>query len=149
MNWFPLLLVLHIGLAIALLAPSLVLPFLLRSGAPSRPGAGFRVLLQLQGGGSLVIGLGLAITGVGLIVSLGTQLLSQPWLLVALALYAVNLLIAGLISRPNLRALLRIGGTDDAEAWRARARRQRWLAYALAGVTGVIGLLMNAKPDLW
>ncbi len=149
MNWFPLLLVLHIGLALTLLLPSLVLPFMLRSSASSSPGPVARFLLQLQGGGSLIIGLGLAATGIGLIASLGAQLLGQPWLLVALALYAANLLIAVLISRPNLRALLRIGGAADEVTWRARARRQRWLAYAMAGVTGVIGLLMSAQPDLW
>src|SRR5205814_4295937 len=41
MPWFPILLVAHIGLALSLLLPSLVLPFLLRGGSADgnqRPG---------------------------------------------------------------------------------------------------------------
>jgi hypothetical protein len=147
-TWFPFLLAAHISLAVALLAPSLVLPFLLRrgSGAPSNPAV--RALMAVQGSGSLLIGTGLAVTGVALLLVLGTELLSQPWLLVALTIYAVNLLVAALVSRPNLRRLLHIGA-DDAETWRRRARTQRYVAYAMAAATGAIGLLMSTKPTLW
>jgi hypothetical protein len=148
-TWFPLLLAVHISLAVALLAPSLVLPFLLRrSGdAPRNPLA--RGLLALQGTGSVVIAAGLALTGVGLLAILGTELLSQPWLLVALVIYAANLAMAAFVSRPNLRRLLRLGAEGDEATWRRRARRQRYVAYAMAAATGVIGLLMSTKPDLW
>lgn len=151
MNWFPILLVVHIALAIALLAPSLLLPFVLRRADPSGrpPNPLVRALLAMQGSGSMVIGLGLAVTGAGLLAILGTQLLTRPWLLVALVLYAANLLLAAFVSRPNLRRLLRIGGEADDEAWRRRARRQRYVAYAMAAATGVIGLLMSTKPQLW
>jgi hypothetical protein len=150
MSWFPILLATHITLAVALLAPSVILPFLLRRREEEgRPDAATRALMTLQGSGSLVIGAGLALTGTALLLNLGTQLLSQPWLLVALTLYAANLLVAGLVSRPNLRRLLRLGsGTDDA-VWRARARRQRYVAYGMAATTGLIGVLMSTKPDLW
>jgi uncharacterized membrane protein len=146
-TWFPYLLAAHISLAVALLAPSLVLPFLLRrgSGAPSNPAV--RALMAVQGSGSLLIGTGLAVTGVALLLVLGTDL-AQPWLLVALTIYAANLLVAGLISRPNLRRLLRIGA-DDPDTWRRRARIQRYVAYAMAAATGAIGLLMSTKPTLW
>jgi len=97
----------------------------------------------------LVIGGGLAVTGVGLLAILGLELLGQPWLLAALSLYALNLVVAALISRPNLRRLLRIGADGDAEAWRRRARRQRYLAYGMAAATGLIGFLMSTKPGLW
>lgn len=152
MSLFPILLVVHIALAIALLAPSLVLPFLLRrddasGGPPQNPIV--RALLAMQGSGSVVIGLGLALTGAGLLTILGAELLTRPWLLVALVLYAANLLLAAFVSRPNLRRLLRIGGERDDAAWRRRARRQRYVAYAMAAATGVIGLLMSTKPDLW
>ncbi len=151
MNWFPLLLVLHIGLAVALLAPSLLLPFLLRradvgGGPPRNPAT--RLLMGMQGTGSVVIAVGLALTGAGLLALLGTQLLGQPWLMVALVLYAANLLVAAFVSRPNLRRLLRIDAGDDG-SWRRRARQQRYLAYAMAAATGVIGLLMSTKPALW
>lgn len=150
MNWFPLLLVVHIGLAVALLAPSLLLPFLLRradaaGGPPRHPAT--RMLMAMQGSGSVAIALGLALTGAGLLAMLGLQLLGRPWLVVALILYAANLLVAAFVSRPNLRRLLRIDGDDG--TWRRRARQQRYLAYAMAAATGVIGLLMSTKPALW
>jgi hypothetical protein len=150
-NWFPILLVVHIGLAIALLAPSLLLPFVLRraDATGEAPNPLVRALLAMQGSGSVVIGIGLVVTGAGLLAILGTQLLTRPWLLVALVLYAANLLLAAFVSRPNLRRLLRIGGEGDNEAWRRRARRQRYVAYAMAAATGVIGLLMSTKPQLW
>jgi hypothetical protein len=150
-NWFPILLAAHITLAVALLAPSLLLPFLLRrAGDPSLPRHPLaRVLIAMQGTGSVVVAAGLAVTGVGLLAVLGFELLSQPWLLVALAIYAANLVAAAFVSRPNLRRLLRVGGTTDDATWRRRARRQRYVAYAMAGATGVIGLLMSTKPTLW
>ena len=152
MPYFPILLILHVALAISLLLPSLVVPFLLRSGGPSEgqvPGSVARFLIRVQGTGSLVIGAGLAITGAGLLAVLGPDLIRRPWLLVALAIYAINLLVAGFVSRPNLRRLLRIGGSDRAsdEAWKRGARRQRLLAYAMALATGAIGFLMSAKPE--
>jgi predicted integral membrane protein DUF2269 len=149
-NWFPVLLVVHIGLAVSLLAPSLLLPFLLRrADAGGRTDPLTRVLMGMQGTGSVIIGIGLALTGAGLIALLGTRLLSQPWLLVALVIYAVNLLVAAFVSRPNLRRLLRIGGESDDAAWRRRARQQRYVAYGMAAATGAIGLLMSTKPALW
>lgn len=151
MNWFPLLLIVHITLAVSLLAPSVLLPFLLRRAVDgsTRSGRMTRALMAMQGTGSLWIGGGLALTGVGLLTVLGPELLGKPWLLVALAIYAANLLVAALISRPNLRRLLRIGGEGDGEAWRRRARRQRYVAYGMALATGAIGFLMSTKPELW
>ncbi len=149
MNWFPILLTAHVLLAVSLLAPSLVLPFLLRrqsaSGEPSTP---VRLLATLQGTGSVVIALGLALTGAGLVVSLGTEILAKPWLLVALGVYAANLLVAAFISRPSLRRLMRVRD-PDAEGWRGQARRVRYVAYAMAVATGLIGFLMSTKPALW
>jgi hypothetical protein len=150
-SWFPILLVIHIALAVALLAPSLLLPFLLRraeAGAPPT-NPGMRLLLAMQGAGSVVIAIGLALTGAGLLAVLGAGLLTRPWLLVALTIYVVNLAVAAFVSRPNLRRLLWPStGTDD-ETWGRRARRQRYVAYAMAGATGVIGFLMSTKPELW
>jgi hypothetical protein len=149
--WLPILLVIHIGLAIALLAPSVVLPFVLRrsdeTAAATNPAA--RVLMTLQGTGSLVLGIGLAVTGAALLALLGVGLLGRPWLIVALVIYAANLLVAAFVSRPNLRQLLRVGSGTDDEAWRRRARRQRYVAYGMAAATGAIGVLMSTKPELW
>jgi len=146
---FPILLIIHVALAVALLLPSIALPFLVRGNEePERLSSPTRLLLVLQSSGSVVIGLGLAITGVGLLLLLGLELLGRPWLIVALVLYAANLLVAALIARPNLRRLLRLPEGDE-EAWRRRARRQRRIAYLMAAATGVIGFLMAAKPQLW
>jgi hypothetical protein len=145
---FPILLAVHIALAIALLIPAIVLPFLLRGRAAGADGPAppIRALLALQANGSLVIGLGLALTGAALVLLLGVELLGRPWLIVALALYATNLLVAALIARPGLIRLLRVP-VGDPDVWRRRARRQRWIAYAMAAVIGVIGFLMATKPQ--
>ncbi len=146
MPWLPILLATHIALAVLLLLPSIVLPFLLRRRGSQPMGGLTHALLAAQGSGSLVIGAGLAVTGAALIAVLGTQLLRQPWLLVALVLYAVNLLVAGLVSRPNLRRLAGIRTDENGGTWERRARQQRWVAYGMAAGTGVIGFLMMAKP---
>lgn len=152
MNLFPVLLVIHIALAIALLLPSVALPFVLRR-TDGPPGGIARFLMAMQGTGTLIIGLGLAVTGAAMLWLLGPDLLTQPWLLVALTIYAINLLVAGLISRPNLRRLARIGGgandTASDVVWRRRARQQRWVAYGMAAAIGLIGFLMSTKPQLW
>lgn len=149
LNWFPILLTAHVILAVSLLAPSLALPFLLRRRpANDEPSTLVRALATLQGTGSIVIAIGLALTGAGLVISLGTEILAQPWLLAALAVYAANLLVAAFISRPSLRRLMRVR-EPDSERWRLQARRVRYLAYAMAAATGLIGFLMSTKPALW
>jgi hypothetical protein len=149
MNWFPVLLVTHVVLAVALLLPTVLLPFLLRRGA-GRPGTVTRGLMAMQGTGTLLIAAALAITGSAMLWILGPDLLTKPWLVVALVLYALNLAVAAFVGRPNLRRLIGLGSSsaDDA-TWRSRARRQRYIAYGMAGLIGVIGLLMSTKPDLW
>jgi hypothetical protein len=148
MSWFPVLLAVHIILAVALLLPSVALPFVLRRSG-SNPGGIARFLMAMQGTGTLLIGLGLAVTGAMMLWLLGPELLAQPWLLVALSIYAINLLVAAFVSRPNLRRLVGIGAEGDEAAWRRRARRQRYVAYGMAAAIGVIGLLMSTKPRLW
>lgn len=149
MSPFPLLLVTHIALAVALLLPSVLLPFLLRRGN-AEPGPVARALIAVQGTGTLLIGAGLALTGAAMLWILGPELLTRPWLLLALALYVLNLAVAAFVGRPNLRRLLGLGSraTDEA-TWQSRARRQRYIAYGMAGVIGVIGFLMSTKPELW
>lgn len=71
MNLFPILLVTHIALAVALLLPSVLLPFALPSRGPAPGQSRFgRLLLWLQANGTLVIGAGLAVTGVGMLLIL-------------------------------------------------------------------------------
>jgi hypothetical protein len=148
-QFLPLIHAVNITLAIAIFLPSILLPLVLRRRPGSAtPGRFVRFLLAVQAHGTVVIGAGLAITGVLLLLVLGPSLLSQPWLLVALTIYALNLALAFFIQRPNLRRLLRLGAGDDA-TWRLRARRQRYVSYAMAALVGTIGVLMSTKPTLW
>jgi len=149
---FPYVLGAHIVLAVSLFLPSILLPFALRLKGgtfETGPGRFSRALFWLQRNGSLMVGAGLAGTGIALVMALGAQLLSQPWLLLALGLYATNLAIAFAIQRPGLARLLRLQPGESEEArrrWRDRARRQRYFSYVMAGLIGIIAFLMSAKP---
>ncbi len=147
---FPILLATHVILAVSLFLPSILLPFALRTrrAAVDSDSGLVRTLLWGQSHGTLVIGAGLALTGVGLIATLGPTLLQQPWLLVALLIYAANLALAFFIQRPNLRRLVGITAAADDRVWLDRARRQRYVSYLMAGLVGVIGFLMSTKPSL-
>ena len=145
------LLVIHILLALSLFLPSILLPFALRARRPATESASpiVRSLLVLQARGTLVLGAGLAVSGAALLATLGVGLLSQPWLLVALAIYAANLVVAFFIQRPNLRRLIGVRAAFDDKLWEARARRQRYVSYVMAALTSTIGFLMSTKPNLW
>jgi hypothetical protein len=149
--FFPILLATHIVLAIGLFLPSILLPFALRARRATVESNSrvVRALLWAQSSGTIVIGVGLALTGAGLVIALGSEILRQPWLLLALAIYFVNLAIAFFIQRPSLRRLVGIRASADDRAWQERARRQRYLSYLMAGLVGTIGFLMSSKPMLW
>jgi predicted integral membrane protein DUF2269 len=146
----PYLLVIHVTLAISLFVPSIVLPFTLRTRRAAADSGGrlMRTLLWLQSHGTVVIGLGLALTGLAMVAILGPTLLQQPWLLLALTIYFVNLGIAFFIQRPNLRRLVGVTAAKDDTVWKERAKRQRYVSYLMAGLVGTIGFLMSTKPDL-
>ena len=148
----PLLIAIHVALALALLVPAVFLPFALRRrpiAADQPAGRVLRGLLALEANGTTWIGVGLVATGVGLLVALGFGLLSKPWLLVALGIYALNLVLAFFIQRPSLRFLLGARRASDEAVWALRARRQRYLSYVMAGLIGTVGFLMSTKPVLW
>ena len=149
--YFPILLVTHIALAVSLFLPSILLPFALRTrrAAEDSPNGLVRFLLWMQAHGTLIIGVGLALSGTGLLLTLGGSLLGQPWLLVALSIYAANLLLAFFVQRPNLRRLGGIRAAADDRLWLERAKRQRYVSYAMAALVGTIGFLMSTKPQLW
>lgn len=151
---FPVILVTHIVLAVSLLLPSILLPFALRLHGgkfEEGPGKVSRALFWMQRNGTPIIGAGLAITGVLLVFALGTQLFTQPWLLIALAIYATSLALAFFVQRPALARLLGLDPEKDdqtRERWKTWARRQRYVSYAMAGLIGMIAFLMSTKPDL-
>jgi len=148
---FPYILVVHVTLAIALVVPAILLPFTLRTRRATTESHSplVRYLTWMQSHGTVVIGLGLALTGLAMVAILGSTLLQQPWLLVALTIYFVNLAIAFFIQRPNLRRLVGISAARDDAVWKERAKRQRYVSYLMAGLVGTIGFLMSAKPDFW
>ena len=149
---FPVFLLVHVALAIALFMPSLLLPFAFRARRgtldPERSGRFVRFLLALQSRGTVWIGAGLAVSGLGLVSTLGFAILQQPWLLLALAIYALNLGLAYFIQVPRLRRLIGLRSDSDPR-WPALARRQRYISYVMAGLVGTIGFLMSTKPTLW
>jgi uncharacterized membrane protein len=153
---FPILLTAHIILAVSLFVPAFALPFTMRTrGTDGDPVVGgnkgrvVRGLIWLEAHGTVIIGVGVAITGMGMLFILGTAFLEQPWLLLALSLYAVILLVAFFIQRPGIRRLLGLreaATEEEKERWRARARRQRYISYGMAAAIGLIGWLMMSKP---
>ena len=158
---FPFILIAHIALAISLFVPSLLLPFAFRAqrgprgeavaigAAPGSDSNRFvRLMLALQSRGTLWLGLGLAITGVGLVASRGGQTLQPPGLRVALLIYAANLALAYFVQVPRLRRLIGLRSGSD-PVWADLARRQRYVSYVMAGLVGTIGFLMSTKPALW
>jgi hypothetical protein len=148
----PALLIVHIALALALFVPSLLLPFAFRARRgslnPAKTGRVMRALLAVQARGTVWIGLGLALTGLGLVSIIGLSTLAKPWLLVALVIYALNLGLAYFIQVPRLRSLIGLANGSDPR-WPSLARRQRYISYVMAGLVGTIGFLMSTKPALW
>jgi len=148
----PVLLIAHIALALALFVPSLLLPFAFRARRgslnPNKTGRVMQLLLAVQSRGTVWIGLGLALTGLGLVGLIGLSNLARPWLLVALVIYAINLGLAYFIQLPRLHTLIGLTNGSDPR-WPALARRQRYISYVMAGLVGTIGFLMSTKPVLW
>ncbi len=153
---FPVLLTSHVVLAISLFVPAFLLPFTMRTrgtdGEPvigAQSGRFVRALVWLEAHGTLVVGAGVAITGMAMLLVLGGAFLQQPWLLLALSIYAVILLISFFVQRPGVRRLLGLkeaADEDEKERWRVRARRQRYISYGMAAAIGIIGWLMMSKP---
>lgn len=153
---FPYLLTTHVVLAVSLFLPAFLLPFTMRTrgtdGEPvvaANPGPVTRLLIWLEAHGTVIIGACVAITGIAMLTILGAAFLEQPWLLVALSIYATVLLVAFFIQRPGVRRLLGLrqaASEEEKERWRARARRQRYISYLMAGAIGLIGWLMMSKP---
>jgi uncharacterized membrane protein len=153
---FPLILGAHVILAISLFVPAFALPFTMRTrgvdGEPvvgGRQGRVVRGLMWLEAHGTLIIGVGVAATGIAMLTILGATFLQQPWLLLALAIYALVLAISFFVQRPGVRRLLGLrqaATEEEKERWRVRARRQRYISYGMAAAIGLIGWLMMSKP---
>ena len=68
---------------------------------------------------------------------------------VVICYYFVDRQVAFFVQRPNLRRLIGIKAAADDRVWLDRAKRQRYVSYAMAGLVGTIGFLMSTKPRLW
>jgi uncharacterized membrane protein len=155
-NLFPILLTTHIALAVSLFLPAFLLPFTMRTrGTDGEPVVGahsgrfVRLLVWLEAHGTIIIGAGVAATGIAMLIVMGGAFVDQTWLLVALAIYASVLAVAFFIQRPGIRRLLRLrpaASEEEKERWRTRARRQRYISYLMAAAIGLIGWLMMSKP---
>jgi uncharacterized membrane protein len=155
-NLFPILLTTHVALAISLFLPAFLLPFTMRTrGRDGEPVVGggsgrfMRLLVWLEAHGTVIIGAGVAATGIAMLIVLGGAFLDQPWLLIALGIYATLLAVAFFVQRPGVRRLLGLrpaASEEEKERWRTRARRQRYISYLMAGAIGLIGWLMMSKP---
>ena len=80
-----------------------------------------RGLIWLEAHGTLIIGAGVAITGIGMLLILGAAFLEQPWLLLALSIYATILLVSFFVQRPGVRRLLGLkeaATEEEKERWR-------------------------------
>ena len=150
---FPVVLVTHIGLALVLIMPSLLLPFALRAqrrAAPNaEPGRIVRGLLWLETHGTGIIGVGVAATGILLIVFIGPAIVGQPWLIAALGIYTVTLVVAFFVQRPAVATVFGAPARPHDPTWRERAKRLRYMSYCLAAMVGAIAFLMTQKPTLW
>ena len=137
---------------ISLVLPSILLPFALRTRrATVESGAGSsEALLWAQTHGTIVIGVGLALTGLGLVARRsGRRCSSSRGCSSRSRSTSSTSAIAFFIQRPNLRRLIGIRAAADDETWLERAKRQRYVSYLMAGLVGTIGFLMSSKPVLW
>lgn len=156
-TWFPYLLTIHIILAISLFVPAFALPFTMRTrGMDGEPVVGgnrgrvVRGLIWLEAHGTVIIGVGVAATGIGMLAILGSQFAQQPWLLLGISIYAVILVVSFFVQRPGVRRLLGLreaATEEEKDRWRQRARRQRYISYGMAAAIGLIGWLMMSKPQ--
>jgi uncharacterized membrane protein len=99
------------------------------------------------------------VTGLGLVLLEGTELLSKIWLLLAIVLYGIALYVAIGLNLPNLRRLIELstppaggpsaGGPPAAgppPELVARVARSRQYGMATSGLVVVIVFLMVVKP---
>ena len=91
------------------------------------------------------------VTGVGLILAEGIDLLNAKWLLVSIVLYAAALYIARGLNLPNLRRLIELTSTSPGPGGPppelpARAARSRQYGAAMGGLVAIIVFLMVVKP---
>lgn len=153
MSLLPWLLFLHILGAVIAFGPGFALSFFGAAAGREPQHANFTLRTSAVVATRLIIPLALfqGVTGIGLLLVEGTDILAARWLLVAIALYAIALYIALGLNLPNLRRLIELssappaGGAPPAELI-VRAGRSRQYGMAMSGLIVVIVFLMVVKP---
>lgn len=153
MSLLPWLLFLHILGAVIAFGPGFAFAFFGAAAGREPQHANFTLRTTGVVVTRLIIPLALfqGVTGVGLVLVTGIDLLAAKWLLLAIVLYASALYIAIGLNLPNLRRLIELssappaGGGPPPELV-ARAERSRQYGIAMSGLVVVIVFLMVVKP---
>jgi len=157
----PWLLFLHIVGAIIAFGPGFALAIFGAAAGREPQHANFTLRASSVIARRLIVPLAIlqGITGLGLVLIEGTELLTRGWLLLAIALYAIALFIAIGLNLPNLRRLIEMTtpppGAPPAGGPPAggpppelvdRVAKSRQYGMAMSGLVGVIVFLMVVKP---
>lgn len=159
MSLLPWLLFLHIVGAVIAFGPGFALSLFGAAAGREPQHANFTLRTSAVVATRLILPLAIlqGVTGLGLVLLEGTELLTRPWLLVAIVLYAIALYIAIGLNLPNLRRLIELS-TPPAGAppgppaggpppeLIARAARAKQYGQAMSGLVVVIVFLMVVKP---
>jgi uncharacterized membrane protein len=91
------------------------------------------------------------VTGIGLVLVEGTELLTRLWLLVAIVLYAVALYVAIGLNLPNIRRFIELTSTPPGPGGpnpeiMERGKKSSQYGMAMGGLVAVIVFLMVTKP---
>ena len=161
MSLFPWLLYLHIIGAIIAFGPGFALSIFGAAAGREPQHGNFVLRASSVVARRLILPLAIlqGITGLGLVLLEGTELLTRLWLLVAIVLYAIALYIAIGLNLPNLARLIEMttppAGGPPAGAPPAggpppelmqRFQRARQYGMAMSGLVVVIVFLMVVKP---
>ena len=166
MSLLPWLLFLHIIGAVIAFGPGFALAIFGAAAGREPQHANFALRASSLIARRLIIPLAVlqGITGLGLVLLEGTGLLTRPWLLLAIVLYAIALYIAIGLNLPNLRRLIEMttpppggppaggppaGGPPPGgppPELLARVARSRQYGMAMSGLVVVIVFLMVVKP---
>ncbi len=159
MSWVPWLLFLHILGAVVAFGPTFAFAFFGAATGREPQHANFTLRTIDFIARRLVVPLAIlqGITGLGLFLAEGINLLDRWWLLVAIVLYAAALYIAIGLNLPNLRRLIELttppagappgppAGGPPPELL-SRVARSRQYGMAMSGLVVAIVFLMVVKP---
>ena len=166
MSLLPWLLYLHILGAVIAFGPGFALAIFGAAAGREPQHANFTLRASSIIARRLIVPLAVlqGITGIGLVLLEGTELLTRAWLLLAIVLYGIALFIAIGLNLPNLRRLIEMtsapaggppaggpaaggpppGGPPPELV--ARVARSRQYGMAMSGLVVVIVFLMVVKP---